>query len=68
MNRKQTYDNCKYFSIRNLCPHRDNELMKQFILETEVPQSSVPITLNFSKEMEVNNICSSCDKFKSHQS
>ena len=68
MNDKQTYHNCKYFSIRNRCPHRDNELMKQFILETEVPQSSVPINLNFSKEVEVNKICSSCDKFKPHQS
>jgi predicted transcriptional regulator len=68
MNRKQTYGNCKYFSIRNLCPYRDDELMKQFILETEVPQSNVPMTLNFSEEMEVNKICSSCDKFKPRQS
>lgn len=65
MSDKQTYD--KYFSIRNRCPHRDNEVMKQFIFETEVSQSSVPINLDFSKEVEVNNICSSCDKFKPRQ-
>ena len=27
MNQEQTYDNCSYFDIHNLCPHRDEELM-----------------------------------------
>jgi len=66
MSKNQTYDKCQYFGIRNLCPHREHELMKQFVADTEVPQSNVPINLDFSKEGEINKLCSSCDKFKAH--
>jgi hypothetical protein len=60
----KTYSNCKCFSIRNLCPHREDELMKQFVMGTHIPESSVPIQIDFSKEDEINKICSSCNKFK----
>ena len=66
MPQKQTYNSCQYFGIRNLCPHRESEIMKEFISDTEIPQSSVPVLLDFSKEKEVNELCSSCNKFKSN--
>ena len=65
MPQKKTYDSCQYFGIRNLCPHRESELMKQFISDITIPQSSVPEILDFSKEKEVNELCSSCSKFRS---
>lgn len=65
MTENQTYDNCKYFSIRNLCPYREHKLMKEFISDIDIP-SGIPKMLDFSKKEEVNKICSSCNKFKIH--
>ena len=65
MPQKQTYKSCQHFGIHNLCPYRENKIMKEFVSETEMPQSSVPVYLDFSKEKEVNELCSSCNKFKS---
>ena len=64
MSKNQTYDKCKYFGLRNLCPHFEEEIMKQFVYNTEVPQSSTPVLLNLDKKDDVNKICMSCIKFK----
>jgi hypothetical protein len=65
--KNQTYDKCKYFGIRNLCPHIEEEIMKQFVLNTEIPESSVSVPLNFDKADEVNKICMFCIKFEHHK-
>ncbi len=71
MNQDQTYNNCRHFDIRNLCPHRNEELMIRFIYDTrteEVIDGHVK-TLDFSKGDEVNKLfCNPCTSFKNRQS
>lgn len=64
MAQEQTWDKCDCFDNRGLCPHRNDELMKQFI-------SLVSITgypkkeLDFSLASEINEtFCNNCNSFK----
>jgi hypothetical protein len=71
MNQEQTYSNCSYFDIRNLCPHRDEELMKAFIddISTEKVIDGHIKQLDFSKAEEVNKLlCNTCTSFKDKRS
>ena len=61
---KQTYDKCEFFDIRNLCPHRDDSIMKEFIHDITIVAGGIITKLNFNKSDEVNRICNSCDSFK----
>ncbi len=67
MNQEQTYNKCKYLGIRNLCPHRDDQLMKAFICDTEIEKviDDHNKHLDFSKADEVNkSFCNTCSSFK----
>jgi hypothetical protein len=69
MNQEQTYGNCSYFTIRNICPHRDEVLMKEFIGDVSIGNSGIVKQLDFSKAEEVNNkYCSPCTSFKEKRS
>ncbi len=64
MNQEQTYNNCRYFDIRNSCPHRDDELMIKFIIDTTLAEGYMK-TLDFSKRDEINkSFCNPCTSFK----
>jgi hypothetical protein len=66
MNQEQTYNKCKYLGIRNLCPHRDDQLMKAFICDTEIEKviDDHIKHLDFSKADEVNkSFCNTCNSF-----
>ena len=66
MNQVQTYNKCKYLGIRNLCPHRDDQLMKAFICDTEIEKviDDHIKHLDFSKADEVNkSFCNTCNSF-----
>ena len=71
MGEEQTHSNCSYFDIRNLCPHRDEELMINFIHDTsteEVIGGHIK-ELDFSKAEEVNKkYCNPCNSFKDKRS
>ena len=68
MNQEQTYNNCRYFDIRNLCPHRDDELMINFINDTSLGEGYRK-TLDSSKGEEVNKLfCNTCTSFKDNRS
>lgn len=54
---------CKFFGSRAYCLHKDNEKMKKFLRETEIPQSNTPVMLDFSELEEIGALCSSCPKF-----
>ncbi len=57
---------CKFFGYRALCLYGEHELMRQFLSDAKVPQSSVPITIDFSKGEEVDKmLCASCEKYES---
>lgn len=63
MEQNNTWRNCKYFSIWNLCPHRNTELMTQFIHDTETGKGHAR-TLDFNKSEEIDNtFCIPCDSF-----
>ena len=62
MSQPHTYIKCRNFDSI-YCPYRKDELMKNFIMNTTVLESSVPIARDFSKREEINKLCSSCDKF-----
>lgn len=66
MSSNQTYDNCQCFDIRNLCPHRNDELMKSFIGEiTPIEVEGVRTILDFSKAKLINeNFCNKCESFR----
>jgi len=69
MNQERTYDNCSHFDIRNLCPHRNEELMKEFIGDASIGNSGITKQLNFSKAEEVNKkYCNPCTSFKEKRS
>jgi len=59
----QTHDKCKYFSFKS-CYHSENEIMKQFILNTDIPESGVPIIIDDSLKADVDKLCADCSKFK----
>jgi hypothetical protein len=59
------HQDCNFFGYRTACLHGNDELMKQFLIDIETPRSPVPITLDFSKAKEVDELCSSCSKFES---
>lgn len=59
------HQDCKFFGYRKTCLHGEDNIMKQFLSDTEIPQSGVPIPLDFSKSEEIDKICSSCPKFVS---
>ncbi len=66
---EQTYENCIYFDIQYLCPHIDEELMKDFISDEAISSGSIGRTLDNSKFEEkavvVNNkYCNTCSFFK----
>ena len=52
MSNNQKYDNCQCFNTRNVCPHRNDELMKSFIGEI-TPIEGVYTILDFNKEGQV---------------
>jgi hypothetical protein len=63
------HDDCKFFGSLTLCLHGKDELMRQFLCDSEILESPVPITRDFSKAEEVDNLCFTCPKFESiHQS
>jgi len=62
---QQTHDKCKYFSIRNRCPHRNEKIMAQFVMDSEF-QPGLPLTLDYSKADDINKICSECNAFTPH--
>ncbi len=67
MNQEQTHNNCRHFDIRNLCPHRDDELMINFIHDTSLGEGYMK-TLDFSKAEEINKLfCNTCNSFKSNR-
>ena len=71
MNQEKTYSNCSYFDIRNLCPHRDEELMNAFIDDTSTEKviGGHIKQLDFSKAEEVNKLfCNTCTSFKDKRS
>ncbi len=69
MNQEQTYDNCSYFDIRNLCPHRDKKLMIDFIGDISIGIGAHAKQLDFSKAEEVNKkYCNPCASFKDKRS
>lgn len=68
MNQEKTYNNCRHFDIRNLCPHRDDELMINFINDTSLGEGYMK-TLDFSKAEEINKLfCNTCTSFKDNRS
>ncbi len=69
MNQEQISENCIYFGIEHLCPHMDEELMKDFISDVAISSGSIGGTLDTSefgeKDEEVNNkYCNTCGFFK----
>jgi hypothetical protein len=69
MNQEKTYNNCRYFDIRNLCPRRDEELMKGLISDLDLSSGSTGRTLDISKAEEVNKLfCNPCTSFKDNRS
>lgn len=64
MDLKQKYNSCRNFRIHNLCPHSDDKLMREFIADIELQQLGISISLDVSKEAEVNKVCSCCESFK----
>ena len=71
MNQEQTYNNCSYFDIRNFCPHREDELMKDLISEVSIGEviGGQRKQLDFSKAEEVNKtFCNTCNSFKDYRS
>ena len=68
MNQEQTYDICSYFDIRNFCPHREDELMKDLISDVAVSSGSTGRILDISKAEEVNKtFCNTCNSFKDYR-
>ena len=64
MSSNQTYDNCQCFEIKNVCPHRNNELMKGFIGQI-TPLEGVHTTLDVSKAKRINEkLCNKCEFFR----
>ncbi len=71
MNQEQTYNNCSYFDIRNLCPHREDELMKALINDVSIGEviGGQRKQLDASKAEEVNKtFCNTCTSFKDYRS
>jgi hypothetical protein len=69
MNQEQTYNNCRFFDIRNLCPHRNEELMKDFIGDISMGTGGIVKQLDFSKTEEVNKkYCNPCTSFNEKRS
>lgn len=61
-NFEKTYDTCKYF-ITDLCPHKDKELMKQFINDI-APGEGYEKDVSFDKASDVNKaFCHNCTSF-----
>lgn len=69
MNQEKTYNNCRnFFSTRNLCTYRNEQLMKGLIDDLEPSSDSNGKTLDYSKVEEVNKVfCNTCKSFKSNQ-
>lgn len=60
---EQKHGNCKYYSFKS-CYHSENEIMKQFLGNTSIPTSGGRVTLDMSKESDVDKLCAACPKFK----
>ena len=62
MDKKQTYDNCKYYSYRKY-PHANEEIMKR--ATQDVPGyegGNIPLA-DYPSDDEINEICSKCTSF-----
>jgi hypothetical protein len=65
----QTYEICIYFDIHHVCPHIDEELMKDFISDVAISSGRTSSALDNSKfeenaEVVNNKYCNTCSFFK----
>ncbi len=69
MNQEQTHGNCSLFTIRNLCPHIDETLMKEFISGVNMGISGTTKQADHSKSEDVDKkYCNPCTSFKKRRS
>ena len=62
---KHKVDNCQNFEINNVCPHRNDDLMKQYIMDLTTSNNGILTFLNFDKAKAVSEkFCSTCKNFK----